>query len=166
MVGVNLLSRIEQYCLASILPSTMATFPTPAQVMQPQTMMLPLPNLTVSWQRRSESPSDFETHTQFWPSEPIRFILVSSDQITRFQSSTVQFWCSRAHLSRARRCFRVRRLLDRPDGAPAGLSEGPLHRSGGDRVGPSPVEHPADFGSTFGLVPGDQSDCQAPISIG
>src|SRR5271170_3110866 len=44
-------------------------------------------------------------HTHFRPSDPYRFILVSSDQTTRFQSSTVQCWYFVANSSLWRICF-------------------------------------------------------------
>src|SRR5947207_1491525 len=68
--------------------------------MQPHIIRLPPPCLAVplTWRSVSLLPSCF--HTQLSPSDPIRLTFVSSDQTTRFQSSTVQCWCCKANSRR------------------------------------------------------------------
>src|SRR6266850_834357 len=88
-------SKMDTYWSASIFPSTSARWPTPFHPIQPHTMMFPPPNLTVPCTSLSISPSPACFHTHSLPSDPNLLILVSSDQITLFQSSTVHslyFW--------------------------------------------------------------------------
>src|SRR5258708_32877368 len=56
----------------------------------PHNITCPPPNLSVPSTSLSLRPSPFFFHTHFLPSDPKRLILVSSDQMTLFQSSTVQ----------------------------------------------------------------------------
>src|SRR3979490_2732345 len=58
-------------------------------------MMFPPQNFTVSCTSLSISPSPACFHTHCFPSDPILLILVSSDQITLFQSSPVHSLCLR-----------------------------------------------------------------------
>src|SRR5258705_11520768 len=64
-------------------------YPTPSHPKQPHNITCPPPNLSVPSTSLSLRPSPF-FHTHFLPSDPKRLILVSSDQMTLFQSSTVQ----------------------------------------------------------------------------
>ena len=89
-------SKMATYCLASILPSTSLKTPTPFHPIQPHTISDPPPNLTIPWTSLEVSPSLFLFHTYSCTSDPILLILVSSDQRTLFQSSTVQCWYLRA----------------------------------------------------------------------
>ena len=104
MLGSRLSSKILTYWSAFIFPSTSASLPTPSQPIQPHTIMFPPPNFTVPCTSRSISPwpTCFQTHC--FPSDPILLILVSSDQIILFQSSTVQFWYFKAKAKRFLRC--------------------------------------------------------------
>src|SRR5437764_62835 len=71
-------------------------------------MIDPLPCLTVGimWLGLKALPGSFQLH--FLPSEPNRLILVSSDHMTRFQSSTVQCWYFFANPNRATMCRGLR----------------------------------------------------------
>ena len=64
--------------------------PTPAYVMALQSMTLPPPPFTVIFTCLGFKLSPSRIQTQLLPSELNRFILVSSDRITLFQSSEVQ----------------------------------------------------------------------------
>src|ERR1700742_202979 len=99
--------KMSTYWSASILPSTSASSPTPFQPIQPHTMMFPPPNLTVPWTSLLISPSPACFHTHCFPSDPILLILVSSDHITFFQSSTVHSLYFRAKANRFRLCAAV-----------------------------------------------------------
>src|SRR3979490_2092297 len=59
-------------------------------------MVFPPPHFTVPCTSLSISPSPACFHTYCFPSDPILLILVTSDQITLFQSSTVHSLCLRA----------------------------------------------------------------------
>src|SRR6266568_3337533 len=96
---------METYCSAFILPSTSARIPTSFQLMHPQTIKEPPPNFTVPWTSLSCKGFPANFHTYFLPSDPILLILVSSDQMTLVQSSTVQCWCLRAKASLYCLCF-------------------------------------------------------------
>src|SRR3979490_1148151 len=106
-LGSKRSSKIASACAASILPSISASFPTPFQLIQPHTMIFPLPRFTVPCASLSISPSPACFHTHCFPSDPILLILVSSDQITLFQSSTVHSLCLRAKLTRFFLCTAV-----------------------------------------------------------
>src|SRR5882762_12549 len=93
-------SKMSTYWSASILPSTSASLPTPSHPIHPHTMMFPPPNFTVACTSLAISPCPACFHTHCFPSDPILLILVSSDQNTLFQSSTVQFWYFRAKAKR------------------------------------------------------------------
>ena len=69
---------------------------------QPHTMIFPPPCFTVGSTSLSKSGWPFFFHTYFCPSDPNLLILVSSNQITHFQSSTVQCWYFRA---KAKHCL-------------------------------------------------------------
>jgi hypothetical protein len=77
--------------------------------MQPQTITLPPPCLTVGLTVLGPSGSPGILQQRCLPSESNRWILDSSEKITRFQSSTVHFaWClAKANLRR--RCSALRR---------------------------------------------------------
>src|ERR1700719_4150786 len=84
------------WCL-SILPSILQAYPTPSHIIHPHTITEPPPNFIVPSTNLSPtlfSPCFFHTH--FFPSDPNLLILVSSDQTTLFQSSTVQSLCATA----------------------------------------------------------------------
>ena len=98
-------SELEQDLTAeSILPSISTSIPTPFQPIHHQTKIFPPPCLTVGWVILSESASPAFFHTYWCPSDPILLILVSSDNKSFFQSSTVQFWYLRAKLNMAFLC--------------------------------------------------------------
>jgi hypothetical protein len=63
------------------------------------TISEPPPNLTLSLTSLVLSPSPFFFHTSFCSSGPILLILVSSNHITLFQSSTIHCWYLRAKAS-------------------------------------------------------------------
>ena len=63
--------------------------------------MFPPPNFTVPCTSQSISPWPTYFQTHCFPSDPILLILVSSDQIILFPSSTVQFW----YLKAKAKCF-------------------------------------------------------------
>src|ERR1700724_2967629 len=107
MLGSRLDSKMSTYWSAFILPSTSASCPTPSQPIQPHTMMFPPPNLTVPWISLLINPSPTCFHTHCFPSDPSLLILVSSDQITLFQSSTVHSLCFKAKAKRFCLCFAV-----------------------------------------------------------
>ncbi len=76
---------MSQYMLAFMVPSMKCSSPVPAALMQPQTMTLPPPCLTVGKTHLSLYTSPGCRHTRLTPSEPNTFILVSSDHRTWFQ---------------------------------------------------------------------------------
>src|SRR5437588_3232371 len=96
MLCSNPCSKMATYCSASILLSTSLRTPTPFHLMQSHIISEPPPNLTVPLTSLAFSPSPLFFHTYSCPSDPILLILVSSDHITLFQSSTVQCWYLRA----------------------------------------------------------------------
>ncbi len=77
--------RMSQYMLESIFPSMNRSSPVPAALMQPQTMMLPTPCLTVGKAQFSWYSSPGHRHTCWTPSESNKFTLDSSDHRTWFQ---------------------------------------------------------------------------------
>ncbi len=83
--GIMLCFSMSQYMLAFMVPSMNLSSPVPAAFMQPQTMTLPPPCLTVGKTRLSFYSSPGCQHTRLTPSEPNKFILVSSDHRTWFQ---------------------------------------------------------------------------------
>ena len=89
MLDSKLFSKMSIYCSAFIFPSTSASLLIPSQPSQPHTMIFHPPNLTVPWTSLSINPSPVFFHTHCLPSDAILLVLVSSDQITLFQSSTV-----------------------------------------------------------------------------
>src|SRR5215813_8907149 len=89
-------SKMSTYWLASILPSTSTSCPIPFQPIHPHTIRFPPPNLTVPCISLLISPSPFCFHTHCFPSDPSLLILVSSNPIILFQSSTVHSLCFRA----------------------------------------------------------------------
>src|SRR6201999_3551389 len=68
----------------------------PHHPIQPHIIKLPPPNFRVPCTSLSLSLSPLSFHTHFLPSDPRQLILVSSNQITLFQSSIVQFSWARA----------------------------------------------------------------------
>src|SRR5436190_13837481 len=76
--------------------------------MHPHTIKDP-PNFLVPFTSLPLKPSPGFFHTHFLPSDPSLLILVSSDHITFFQSSTVQCWCVRAKSILAFLCFLERK---------------------------------------------------------
>ncbi len=83
--GIMLCFSMSQYMLAFMVPSMNCSSPVPAALMQPQTMTLPPPCLTVGKTHLSLYSSPGCCHTRLTPSEPNKFILVSSDHRTWFQ---------------------------------------------------------------------------------
>ncbi len=83
--GVMLCFSMSQYMLAFMVPSMNCSSPEPAALIQPQTMTLPPPCLTVGKTHLSVYSSPGYRHTRLIPSEPNKFILVSSDHRTWFQ---------------------------------------------------------------------------------
>src|SRR5271169_3976553 len=83
-----------------MVPSILQRYPGPSAVIQPQIMIEPPPCLMVclTWCGCSLSPSRIQH--QLRPSEPKRLTLVSSDHMTRFQSSTDQSLWARAKSKR------------------------------------------------------------------
>ncbi len=77
--GIMLCFIMSQYMLAFMVPSMNCSSPVPAALMQPQTMTLPPPCLTVGKTHLSLYSSPGCHHTRLTPSEPNKFILVSSD---------------------------------------------------------------------------------------
>ena len=77
--------------------------------MHPHIIKLPPPNLTVPSITLSPKPSPMSFHTYFLPSDPNLLILVSSDNITLFQSSKVHSACLSANSSLAFLCWGRRR---------------------------------------------------------
>ncbi len=72
-------------CWHSWFPSMNCSYPVPAALVHPQTMTLPPPCLTVGKTHLSLYSSPGCRHTRLTPSEPNKFILVSSDHRTWFQ---------------------------------------------------------------------------------
>ncbi len=83
--GIMLCFCISQYMLAFRVPSMNCSSPVLTALMQPQTMTLPTPCLTVGKTHLSLFSSPGCRHTCLTPSEPNKFILVSSDPRTWFQ---------------------------------------------------------------------------------
>ncbi len=83
--GIILCFSMSQYMLAFMVPSMNYSSPVPAALMQPQTMTLPPPCLTVGKTHLSLYSSPGRHHTRLTPSEPNKFILVSSYHRTWFQ---------------------------------------------------------------------------------
>ncbi len=65
---------MSQYMLAFMVPSMNCSSPVPAALMQPQTMTLPPPCLTVGKTHLSLYSSPGCLHTRLTPSEPNKFI--------------------------------------------------------------------------------------------
>ncbi len=76
---------MSQYMLAFMVPPMNCSSSVPAALMQPQTMTLPPPCLTVGKTDLSLYSSPGCRHTRLTPSEPNKFILVSSDNRAWFQ---------------------------------------------------------------------------------
>ncbi len=83
--GILLCFSMSQYMLAFMVPSMNCISPVPAALMQPQTMTLPSPCLTVGKTCLSLYSSPGCRHTRLTPSELNKLILVSSDHRTWFQ---------------------------------------------------------------------------------
>ncbi len=83
--GIIFCFRMSQYTLESMFPSMNRSFPVPAVVMQPKTMMLPPPCLTVGKAQFSWYSSPGCCHTCWTPSESNKFTLDSSDYRTWFK---------------------------------------------------------------------------------
>ncbi len=77
--GIMLCFSMSQYMLAFMVPSMNCRSQA---LMQPQTMTLPPPCLTVGKTHLSLFSSPGCRHTRLTPSEPNKFILVSSDHST------------------------------------------------------------------------------------
>ena len=81
------------------MPSISVKYPTPPLVMHPQTINEPPPCFTVCWTFFGCNDSPSLNQVQLRPSDPNRLIFVSSEKITRFQSSTLQSWWALAKAS-------------------------------------------------------------------
>ncbi len=81
----SLCFSMSQFMLAFMVPSMNYSTPVPAALMQPQTMTLPPPCLTVGNTHLSLYSSLGCRHTSLPPSEPNTFILVLSNHRTWFQ---------------------------------------------------------------------------------
>ncbi len=77
--GIIFCFRMSHYMLELMFPSMNCSSPVQAVVMQPQTMMLPLPCLTVGKAQFSWYSSPGCRHTCWTPSESNKFTLDSSD---------------------------------------------------------------------------------------
>ena len=82
---IMLCCSISQYMLEFMFPSMKCYTPTPAALMQPQTMTFPPPCLTVGMKHLSLYSSPGRSHTCLKPSEPNKLIFISSDHRTWFQ---------------------------------------------------------------------------------
>ncbi len=83
--GIIFCFRMSQYMLESMFPSMNRSSPVPAVLMQPQTMKLPPPCLTVGKTQYSWYSSPGHRHTCWTPSESNKFTLDSLDHRTWFQ---------------------------------------------------------------------------------
>ena len=83
--GIMLCCSILLYMLEFMFPSMKCNSPTPAALMQPQTMTFPPPCLTVGMTHLSLYSSPGCRHTCLKPSEPNKLILISSDHRIWFQ---------------------------------------------------------------------------------
>ncbi len=83
--GIMLCFSMSQYMLAFMVPSMDCSYPVPSALMQPQTMTLPPPCLTVGKTHLSLFSSPGCRHTCLTHYEPNKFILISSDHRTWFQ---------------------------------------------------------------------------------
>ncbi len=72
--GIMLCFSMSQYMLAFTVPSMNCSSPVPAALMQPQTMTLPPPCLTLGKTHLSLYSSPGCRHTRLTPSEPNKFI--------------------------------------------------------------------------------------------
>ncbi len=81
----SLCFSMSQYMLAFMVPSMNCSSPVLAALMQPQTMTPPATCLTVGKTHLSLYSSPGCRHTRLTPSDPNKFILVSSDHRTWFQ---------------------------------------------------------------------------------
>ncbi|CAI9594621.1 unnamed protein product [Staurois parvus] len=107
--GIMLCFSMSQYMLAFMVPAMNCRSPVPAALMQPQTMTLPPPCLTVGKRHLSLYSSPGCRHTRLTPSEPNQFILVSSDHRTWFQYSMSLVCLSSANCLWAFLCIIFRR---------------------------------------------------------
>ena len=76
--GIMLCCSISQYMLEFMFPSMKCNSPTPAALMQPQTMTFPPPCLIVGKTHSSLYSSPGCCHTCLKPSEPNKLIFISS----------------------------------------------------------------------------------------
>ncbi len=83
--GIMLCFSMSQYIMAFMVPSMNCSSPVPAARMQPKTMTLPPTCLTVGKAHLYLYSSHGCRHTRLTPSEPNKFILVSSDDRIWFQ---------------------------------------------------------------------------------
>ncbi len=83
--GIMLCFSMSQYMLAFMVPLINCSSRVPVVLMQPQTMTLPPPRLTVGKKHLSLYSSPGCLHTRLTPSEPNKCILVSSDHRIWFQ---------------------------------------------------------------------------------
>ena len=83
--GIILCFSMSQYMLAFIVPSMNCRLPVPAALIQPQTMTLRPPCLTVGKTHLSLLSSPGCRHTHLTASQPNNVILVSLDHRTWFQ---------------------------------------------------------------------------------
>lgn len=99
--------KMSTWSLKSMLPSILVAYPIPFHDIHPHILILPPPNFKVPWTVLLLSLSPFFFYTHFLPSDLIQLILVSSDQMTLFQSSRVSSLCCITKSIPALQCFLV-----------------------------------------------------------
>src|SRR5579859_5299269 len=92
--------RISTYPGPFMIPSMRCSLPIPPPVMQPHTITLPPPCLTVFFVKRGSSACPGLIQQYCRPSDLNSMNLDSSEKMTCFQSSTVQSVCAAAHAFR------------------------------------------------------------------
>ncbi len=141
---------MSQYMLAFMVPSMNCSSPVPAALMLPQTMTLSPPCLTVGKTHLSLYSSPGCRHTCLTPSEPNKFILVSSDHRTWFQKSISLVCLSSTNSLRAFLCIIFRRVKF-PSGMTAmqtNLMQCAAYGLSTDRLTPHPFNLCSNTGST------------------
>ncbi len=107
--GIMLCFSMSQYMLAFMVPSVNCSSPVPTALMQTQNMKIQPPCLIVGKTHLSLYSSPGCCLTRLTPSEPNKFILVSSDHRIRFQQSMSLVCLSSANYLQAFLCIIFRR---------------------------------------------------------
>ncbi len=89
--GIMLCFSMLQYMLGFMVPLMNCSFPVLSAPIQPQTMTLPPPMLDCRQDTLVFVLLTWLRHTRLTPSEPNKFILVSSDNRTWFHRETIIF---------------------------------------------------------------------------